>query len=103
MNLKIIEPITHPNKEFRSPDEFNLWYNKNKESVDALTTHKLNKMYHIEGYRITKIKGVMMLKKMKEPEEENYVETQIEQLRSDIDQIKKAIGEIIKVVNGEQQ
>lgn len=44
-----------------------------------------------------------MLKKMKEPEEENYVETQIEQLRSDIDQIKKAIGEIIKVVNGEQQ
>ena len=63
MTLKIIEPIRDYLKVFSSPDEFNIWYTKNKEEVDTLTTHKLNKMYKIEGYRITKIKNVLMLKK----------------------------------------
>ena len=63
MELKIIEPIQHYSKEFNSADEFNIWYSKNKAIVDKLTTHKLNKMYHIDGYRITRIKNELMLKK----------------------------------------
>lgn len=105
MNLKIIEPIKKPNKEFNTPDEFNLWYNKNKETIDSQTTHKLNKMYHINGYRITKIKGVLMLKKDKD-DEENYFESEIELLQNQITKIKeeqnemkKAIAEIIKAIN----
>ena len=62
MEIKVIEPIKNYLKEFNSPVEFNLWYAKNKDEVNKLTTHKLNKMYHIVGYRITKIKGVLMLK-----------------------------------------
>ena len=62
MEVKVIEPIKNYIKEFNKPVEFNLWYAKHKDEVDALTTHKLNKMYHIEGYRITKIKGELMLK-----------------------------------------
>ena len=66
MSIKIIEPIKQYLKVFNSPDEFNIWYTKNKDEVDTLTTHKLNKMYKIEGYRITKIKNVLMLKKVNE-------------------------------------
>ena len=58
MTLKIIEPIRDYLKVFNSADEFNIWYTKNKDEVDSLTTHKLNKLYKIQGYRITKIKGI---------------------------------------------
>lgn len=67
--IKILQPITNYIKEFDSPDEFNLFYNKHKEEIDSTTTHKLNKLYHIKGYRITKIKDVLMLKKHEEKAE----------------------------------
>jgi predicted nucleic acid-binding Zn-ribbon protein len=63
LNLTVIEPINSPFQEFKGVDEFNIFYQKNKETIDPITTHKLNKMYKIEGYRITKIKGVLSLKK----------------------------------------
>ena len=63
MDLKIIEPIKNHLKEFKTVDEFNLYYSKHKEDIDSMTTHKLNKLYHIDGYRITKIKGKLCLKK----------------------------------------
>lgn len=46
-------------KMFRSIEEFDLYYQKNKEAMDKLTTNYLNKIYKIElpngaVYRITK-------------------------------------------------
>ena len=77
MDVKVIGPIKEYLKMFNGPDEFNLWYAKNKDDIDKLTTHKLNKMYHIDGYRITKIKGVLCLKKdMKK--HENEIETDMQ-------------------------
>jgi hypothetical protein len=63
MDLKVIEPINNPLQEFKTVDEFNLFYQKNKETMDGTTTHKLNRMYKIDGYKITKIKKVLSLKK----------------------------------------
>ena len=63
MNVNIIEPIKNFIKEFNTIDEFNAFYSLHKDEMDALTTHKLNKMYYVKGYRITKIKGVLMLKR----------------------------------------
>ena len=63
MDLKIIKPVEKYLKEFESPEEFNVFYAKNKDEVDSQTTHKLNKQYHIKGYVITKIKGELCLKK----------------------------------------
>ncbi|KAK8895982.1 hypothetical protein M9Y10_013868 [Tritrichomonas musculus] len=63
MNVNIIEPIKNHLKEFNTIDEFNAFYSLHKDEMDALTTHKLNKMYFLKGYCITKIKGVLMLKK----------------------------------------
>ena len=95
MDLKVIEPIKNYLKEFKTVDEFNLWYSKNKEEVDALTTHKLNKMYHIDNYRITKIKGVLMLKKWVDKEEKTSKSSDIDELRQQIDEIRNVVNKII--------
>ena len=63
-SVKIIEPIQSYYKTFKTSDEFNNWYLKNKTEVDEYTTHKLNKMYNVEGFRITQIKGLLCLKKV---------------------------------------
>lgn len=110
MDLKVIEPIKNYLKEFNSPVEFNLWYAKNKDEVDKLTTHKLNKMYHIIGYRITKIKGELMLKedrkpKIKEEEAKSLEalraeeESEINELRNEINNIKETVNKIIEIIN----
>ena len=113
MEVKVIEPIKNYIKEFNTPVEFNLWYAKHKDEVDALTTHKLNKMYHIEGYRITKIKGELMLKvdkHIKENEEqtpkgvtasgyEESINQEIKELRNEIKNIKDTLNKLIEFVN----
>ena len=118
MDLKVIEPIKNYLKEFKTVDEFNLWYSKNKDEVDKLTTHKLNKMYKIDGYRITKIKGVLMLKKwegidekstgisnikelesnLKTAELENFVRSKTLLLESEIKEIKETVNKIITFI-----
>lgn len=99
--IKILQPITNYIKEFESPDEFNLFYNKHKEEIDSTTTHKLNKLYHIRGYRITKIKDVLMLKKHEEKAE--YVKKHEEEpemnVQEEIRQMKETINKIIQFLN----
>ncbi len=93
MELKVIEPIQHYSKEFNTPDEFNLWYSKNKASVDELTTHKLNKMYHIDGYRITRIKNQLMLKKW--DKNKVNIEEEMDNIKNDIKNLQDAVNKII--------
>ena len=106
MEIKVIEPIKNYLKEFNSPVEFNLWYAKNKDDVNKLTTHKLNKMYHIVGYRITKIKGVLMLKEDTESHRTKLSFDDVEELkdemarqRLDIDDTKVEVEKIKETVN----
>ena len=66
MDVKVVEPIRTPMKEFNSVDEFNLFYHNHKDEMMSTTTHRLNKMYKINGYRITKIRGELCLKKVRE-------------------------------------
>ena len=106
MDLKVIEPIKNYIKEFNSPVEFNLWYAKHKEEVDSLTTHKLNKMYLINGYRITKIKGELMLKvdrkikeKTDEGEDGESIHDEIVELRGEIKNIKETMNKLIEFIN----
>ncbi len=106
--IKILQPITNYIKEFESPDEFNLFYNKHKEEIDSTTTHKLNKLYHIRGYRITKIKDVLMLKKheekaeyVKKHEEKKEEEPEMN-VQDEIRQMKETINRIIQFLNPPQ-
>ena len=107
MSIKIIEPIKQYLKVFNTPDEFNIWYTKNKDEVESLTTHKLNKMYKIEGYRITKIKNVLMLKKCSDSHNSSQhahnspliPDESIAEIREDIKNIKTTINQIIQYLD----
>lgn len=99
MDLNIIEKIETPLKEFKTVDEFNLYYTKHKEEMDSLTTHKLNKMYLINGYRITKIKGVLSLKKPYVSKKEEVKDEVIAELRDEIATMKQQIINLTKTVN----
>ena len=106
MDLKVIEPIKTFLKEFETPDEFNLFYAKNKTDIDAATTHKLNKMYHIKGYRITKIKNVLMLKQWDESKTSEHskdnTNDRFEELNNEIKSMKETINNIIKYLNHQE-
>ena len=106
MDLKIIGPIKSPLKEFDSVDEFNIYYHKHKEEMDTETTHSLNKKFKINGYRITKIKGVLCLKKDRvvKPEEDKVLEDLTPSISEIIERIQKleyTVDKIIDVLNGE--
>jgi hypothetical protein len=116
MDLKVIEPIEKPLKSFSTVDEFNLFYSKNKEAIDKETTHKLNRQYYIEGYRITKIKGVLSLKKWdesrkyykskKDLETETETETtklseHVNELLNDVDNLNEKVIELTKLYSVE--
>jgi peptidoglycan hydrolase CwlO-like protein len=100
MNLQVIEPIEKPLKSFSTVDEFNLYYVKNKEEMDKSTTHRLNRQFHIDGYHITKIKGVLSLKKWDESRKYYKSKKDVEQINtndklSDLElKIESSVGEI---------
>ena len=111
MEIKVIELIKNYLKEFNSPVEFNLWYAKNKDEVNKLTTHKLNKMYHIVGYRITKIKGVLMLKEDTENRHGRLDSSRhpkisiddVEELKCEMEKIKETVNKLINFINTNYQ
>ena len=117
MEIKVIELIKNYLKEFNSPVEFNLWYAKNKDEVNKLTTHKLNKMYHIVGYRITKIKGVLMLKEDTESHRTKLSIDDVEELKDEmtrqrlaiddtkveVEKIKETVNKLINFINTNYQ
>ena len=97
-------------------NEFTLFYTAHKAEMDAQTTHILNKMYFIDGYRITKIKGELMLKKYddtmkryfsKKDEHDLYdalhdeMQSQIDELRTELTSIKDSVNKIILYLNPE--
>ena len=104
MDLKIIGPIKSPLKEFDSVDEFNIYYHKHKDEMDTETTHSLNKKFKINGYRITKIKGVLCLKKdrnVKHEEEAPSETPSISEIMERIQKLEETVNKIIDVLNGE--
>ena len=98
MTVKIIEPVKKVLAEFETPEEFNLYYHQHKEELDKQTTHILNKKYKIKGYHITKLKGNMCLKKLKEPEEvvQKSLEERIAELEKKIAELYAQVDEILK-------
>ena len=104
MDLKIIGPIKSPLKEFDSVDEFNIYYHKHKDEMDTETTHSLNKKFKINGYRITKIKGVLCLKKdrvVKAEDEDPCNTPTISEIMERIQKLEETVNKIIDVLNGE--
>ena len=128
--LKIINSNINDSKHFKSIDEFNLFYQNNKEMMNNKTTQWLNKNYSIitdngDVYRITKINtrdndgkrqcGQICLKKVKVHENMNdndmkdnmnelKYEIMNEKLRFElIERIKDEIKNEIKDENNDEQ
>ena len=59
--IPVIAPVKDI-KEFKTIDEFNVFYNDHRNEFESLTTCMLNKKYKIPGYKITKIQGEVKLK-----------------------------------------
>lgn len=107
-------------KFFESLEQFNEFYTLHKSEIDAMTTNKLNRLYKINNYKITrrKIDGnevktlcFQLIKPELTPENNNDERfTELEQLITDLNEklkaieldnekIKKQVIEIINVIN----
>ena len=108
MELKVINEITTEVKNFKSIEEFDLYYQKHKDEMNNQTTQYLNRVYRIvtpEGteYRITKkncskdgsrrVGGDIYLKKVVKVTdlrelENDVIKADIENIRNDIVQMQ---------------
>jgi hypothetical protein len=93
LNPKIIKPIELM-MNFEDQEEFFDYYNSHKTEMDNLTTHKLNKLFTIDGYRITKIKNVLKLKQIQIQNHMNF-----EQIANRITVLEDALNRIIEYIN----
>lgn len=99
MDIKIIEPIKNYLKEFNSIEEFNNFYSLNKDELNQMTTHKLNKMYNVKGYRITKIKGELMLKKWDENNKRDEEELLFDKLTKNAEEMNNRFNKNTEEIN----
>ena len=106
MELKVINEITDEIKNFRSIEEFNLFYQKHKDEVNSRTTQYLNRVYKIvtpEGveYRITRkncskegnkrVGGDVFLRKVVKTNELREIENEI--MKTDLENLKEEISQ----------
>ena len=64
VKLNLLEKYSPEMIIFETPKEFEQYLTEHKDELDAMTTIKLNRTYLIRGYRITKLKGVISLRKL---------------------------------------
>ena len=117
-DLKIIEPIKSGLHHFKTTDEFSIYYAKHKNEMNEMTTQKLNKLFKIEGYRITKInthdengkirqRGEICLKRITNNKlidstnESKLLNEEIVKINHRLDALTQTINKIIDTLNAE--
>ena len=99
--MRILEPFRAEVIEFEDKNDFIKYVNEDMETYKSLTTQKLNKMFHIPGYRITKLQGDISLKAVGGKEDADaekkmrseIMEEVMEKVRSEIEEKVKDIVE----------
>ena len=113
MELKVINEIVDEIKNFKSIEEFNMYYQKHKDDIDNKTTQYLNKVYKIvtndgSEYRITKkncsklngkIKGGEIYLRKVNNNDKNIKELENDIIKADIEQLKLKITELTSTIN----
>jgi len=95
-SIQIIAPIEEC-QSFDTTLEFEEYYNKHKEELDKLTTHKLNKLFYINDHKITKIKGILQLKR----ESNNTITNRVRELELKLDRVITKINAIIEIIQSD--
>lgn len=114
MDLKVINEITTEIKNFKSIEEFNLYYQKHKDDMNNQTTQYLNRVYKIvtpDGveYRITKkncqkegtkrVGGDIFLKKVVKTNELKELEQDV--IKADIENLKSMFSQNLSTFDNE--
>ena len=102
--IKVIEKFSPNITSFESKEEFIEYLSDHKDEMDKLTTQKLNKMFNIKGYRITKLNGEISLRSVTKEIESNNVtpenNSRLFELKSEYDEVKRDIIEMKKEIDG---
>jgi len=111
--------------QFKDMEEFNKYYQVNKEEVDKLTTTAINKTFHVEGYKLARYKGKLVGKpaqKVRPPSPPQLppipivetkddeldemilkrlevIEAKLKTVTDEIPKMKKSIKQLIDIVN----
>ena len=67
--------------------------------MDKETTHLLNKKFSIDGYRITKIKGVLCLKRSTMKNKSDQVNVDVHDLQERLQKLEEVVNQIIDIIN----
>ena len=100
VKLYLLEKYSPEMTILDTPNKFEQYLTEHKDEFDAMTTIKLNRTYLIRGYRITKIKGVISLRKLGtydndlNPVESPLHDTVVE-LEEQVEAMKKILDEIM--------
>ena len=93
-------PTIQPIKDkriFDSVEAFNKYYNEHEDFFERTTTCKLNKMFEVPGFKITKLQGVVSLKNI--PESRVTANDRIEKLSGRVLTLEEMMNKCIKTVN----
>ena len=94
--IQFIEKFSPDLTIFENKEEFAEYLNEHRDELNKFSTCKLNKMFSIPDYRITKIKGEISLKKhVKSDINEQKEINQGDELRNDINKIKDTLNSLI--------
>lgn len=67
-SIKVFENIGDNVVKFETKEDFMRYYNKNQESIDAMSTRGLNRKFKIDGFKIGRLQGKIILYPLKETE-----------------------------------
>ena len=99
--MNLLEKYSPEMTIFETPKEFEQYLTEHKDELDAMTTIKLNRIYLIRGYRITKLKGVISLRKLGTNEftndfpVESPLHDRVVELEEQVEAMKKILDEIM--------
>lgn len=92
--VKIIEPFQPSVIKCENKEDFSAIINSEPEKYSEMTTQKLNKLFHIPGYKITKIKGEICLRSIKACEKLTEESNDLELVKQEITNIKVAFNQL---------
>lgn len=95
VEIKIIERFSPEVIKLQTPTEFFEYIQEDLDNYKTITTQKLNKMFDVDGYRVTKIKGEIHLKKsdLKDQNEISDLKDAINDLAEQLEAIKEVLRE----------
>ena len=97
--IKVIEKFSPDLTIFENKEQFAEYLNEHRDELNKYSTCKLNKMFSIPDYRITKIKGEISLKKhVKSDINEQKEINQGDELRNGLSDLRNEVSNDINKI-----